>query len=81
MDKDIENMVKSGKSCAPPIKFNPWPTTDKTSSRLHIDYVGPIKETHLFVIVDNFTKWPEVFKRKTPTTSVCKIRFARNQCV
>ena len=30
MDKDIENMMKSCKSCAsvakvPPIKFNPWP--------------------------------------------------------
>ena len=53
MDKDIENMVKSCKSCAsvakvPPIKFNPWPTTDKPSSRLHIDNVGLIKE-HTFL--------------------------------
>ena len=47
MDKDIENMVKSCKSCAsaPPIKFNPWPKTDKPWSRLHIDYAGPIKRT------------------------------------
>ena len=34
VDKDIENIVKSCKSCAsvakaPPIKFNPWPKTDK----------------------------------------------------
>ena len=34
MDKDIENMAKSCKICAlvakaPPIKFNPWPKTDK----------------------------------------------------
>ena len=48
MDKDIENMVKSCKSCAsvpktPPIKFNPWPKTDKPWSRLHIDYAGTIK--------------------------------------
>ena len=50
MDKDIENMVKSCKSCAsvakaPPIKFNPWPKTDKPSSRLQIDYASPIKRT------------------------------------
>ena len=73
MDKDIENMVKSCKNCtsiakAPPIKFNPWPKTDKPWGRLHIDYAGPIKGTYFFVIVDSFTKWPEVFKCKTPTT-------------
>ena len=73
MDKDIENMGKSCKSCAsvakaPPIKFNPWPKTDKLWSRLHIDYIGPIKGTYFLVIVDSFTKWPEVFKCKTPTT-------------
>ena len=53
MDKDIENRVKSCKSCAsvakaPPIKFNPCPKTDKPSSRLHIDKAGPIKWTYLF---------------------------------
>ena len=81
MDKDIENMVKSCKSCvsvtkAPPIKFNPWPKTDKPSSRLHIDYAGPIKGTY-FVIVDSFTKYPEVCKCKTPTTKVLQELFAR----
>ena len=73
MDKDIENMVKSWKSCAsvakaPSIKFNSWPKTDKLWSCLHIDYTGPIKGTYFFLIVDSFTKWPEVFKCKTPTT-------------
>ena len=48
MDKGIENLLKSCRSCAsvekaPPIKFNPWPKTDKPRSRLHIDYIGPIK--------------------------------------
>ena len=95
MDKDIENMGKSCKSCAsvakaPPIKFNPWPKTDKLWSRLHIDTAGPIKGTCFFVIVDSFTKWPEVFKCKTPTTrnhnkgvtgTVYKIRIARNHCI
>ena len=95
MDKDIENMVKSCKSCASvakavPIKFNPWPKTDKLWSRLHIDYAGPITGTYFFVIVDSFTKWPEVFKCKTPTTKTtikgvkgtfCKIRIARNHCI
>ena len=77
MDRDIANMVKSCRSWvsvakAPPLKFNPWPKTDKPSSRLHIDYSGSIKETYVFVIVDSFTKWPEVFKCKTPTTKSTK---------
>ena len=51
MNKDIENMVKSCKSCAsvakePPIKFYSWPKTDKPSSRLHIVYAGLIKGTN-----------------------------------
>ena len=73
MDKDIENMVKSCKSYpsvakAPAIKFNSWSMTDNPWSRLQIDYAGPIKEKYLFVTVDSFTKWPEVFNCKTPTT-------------
>ena len=73
MDKDIENMVKSCKSCtlvakAPPIKFNPWPKIDKSWSHLHIDYAGLIKGTYFFITVDSFTKWPEVFKCKMPMT-------------
>ena len=73
MDKDIENMAKSCKSCvsvakAPPIKFNQWPKTDKTWSRIHIDSTGSIKGTYFLVIVDSFTKWTEVFKCKMPTT-------------
>ena len=51
MDKDIENMVKLCKrytsvTKAPPIKFNPWPKTDKPWGRLHINYAGPIKGTY-----------------------------------
>ncbi len=57
MDKDIENIVAK----APPIKFNSWPETDKQWSRLHIGNAGSIKRTYIFVIVDSFTKWPEVF--------------------
>ena len=86
MDKDIENMAKSCKICAlvakvPLLKFNPWPNTDKPWSCWRIDYAGPIKGTYFFVIVDSFTKWPEVFKYKTPTTKttikVLQEQFAR----
>ena len=54
------------------IKFNPWPWIDKPLSHLHIDYAGPINGTYIFVRVDSFTKWSEVFKCKTPTTKTYK---------
>ena len=39
MNKEIENLVKTCKNCAlvakaPPVKFSPWPKTDKPSSML-----------------------------------------------
>ena len=50
--KEIENLVKTCKICAlaakaTPVKFNPWPKTDKPWSRLHVDYADPIKGTLL----------------------------------
>ena len=61
MDKDVENIVKSCRSCAsvakaPPIKFNSWLKTDNPGSRLHMDQINPIKGTNVFVIADSFTK-------------------------
>ena len=55
VDKEIENLVKICKNCAlaamaSPVKFNPWPKTDKPWSRLHNDYAGPIKEMYYFIV-------------------------------
>ena len=63
MIKEIENLAAK----APPVKFNPWPKTNKPWSRLNINYAGPIKGTYYFIVVDSFTKWLEVFKCKTST--------------
>ena len=73
MDKDIENFVKKCRGCqlaakAPPVMTKPWPETDVPWTRLHIDYAGPIKGFYYLIIVDSFTKWPEIFKFKHPTT-------------
>ena len=58
MNKEIENLVKTCKNCAlaakaPPVKFNPWPNTDKSWSRLHSDYPSPLKGTYYFIVVDS----------------------------
>ena len=73
MDADIEEMVKACKGCAlaakaPPIKFNPWPKTDHPWQRIHIDFAGPLEGNYYLIVVDSYSKWPEVFRCKSPTT-------------
>ena len=86
MDKDIEDMVKTCRGCAlaakaPPIKISPWPKTDHPWQRIHIDFAGPLEGNYYLVVVDSYTKWPEVFRCKSPTTvftvSVLHELFAR----
>lgn len=72
MDKEVEKCVKTCRGCQlaardPPVKTTPWPKTDLPWSRLHIDYAGPINGYFYLIIVDSFSKWPEIFKFRHPT--------------
>ena len=75
MDKDIENIVKSCKSRAlaakaPPIKYGPWSKTDRPWFRIHIEFAGRLDEFYYLIVVDSFSKWPELIRYKNPTTEV-----------
>ena len=50
-----------------PVKIDPWPKTDRPWSRLHIDYVEPMKEIYYLIVVDSFMKWSKVVKCRRPT--------------
>ena len=83
MDKDIENAVKLSKGCAlaakvPPIKFNPRPKSDLPWFRIHMDFAGPLEGFYYFIIDDSFSKWPEVYRCKNPTTEITKNFFMRS---
>ena len=70
MDKDIEKKVKACWGCAlatkaPPIQFSPWPKVDYPWAQIHMDYAGQ----YYLIVVDSFSKWPEVFRCKSPTTN------------
>ena len=72
-DKDIEEKVKACRECAlatkaPPIQFSPWLKADYSWSRIHVDYAGPLDGQYNLIVVDSFSKWPEVFRYKRPTT-------------
>ena len=70
MDQDIEKMIwefKGYQLAAPPIKTQPWPKKDIIWTCIHIDYAGPLKGYYYLVIVDSFSKWPEIYRCKHPT--------------
>uniref|UniRef100_A0A5S6QPY4 Integrase catalytic domain-containing protein n=1 Tax=Trichuris muris TaxID=70415 RepID=A0A5S6QPY4_TRIMR len=75
LDSQIENTVRQCSSCASAAKVPmkaapcPWPQARTCWSRIHIDYAGPVDGRYLLVIVDSFSKWPEVFLTERITTS------------
>ncbi|XP_037931615.1 uncharacterized protein K02A2.6-like [Teleopsis dalmanni] len=87
IDYDIEAMVKSCSNCAAAAKMptkttlHPWPKPSDSWERLHIDYAGPIDSYYYLVVIDAFSKWPEIIQTKsitaTQTISSLKEIFAR----
>ena len=74
MDQDIEDLVRHCKECqlatkSLPVRTQPWPKTDILWSHIHTDYAGPLNGYYYLVIVDSYSKWPEVFKYKYPTAT------------
>ena len=88
LDKDIEATVKSCEQCQSaskmPVKvpLEPWRPAMEPWERVHIDYAGPVNGQYLLVIVDSFSKWPEVVLTNTMTASttlkILSESFARN---
>ena len=74
MDKDIKEKVKACRGCAlaakaPPIQFSPMAQNGLTHGH---GYTWTTRD-HLMdsvylIVVDSFSKWPEVFRCKSPTT-------------
>jgi len=71
MDFQIENTVKTCTNCAlttkTPVKvpLSSWSTPTKSWERLHLDYADLINGEYYFLLVDAYSKWPEIY----PTTS------------
>ena len=82
LDESIEDMVQDCSICQSmrnqPAKapYHPWtfPTTPWT--RLHIDFLGPVNGSMYFVLVDAYSKYPEVIKMNS-ITSTATIRALR----
>ncbi|XP_054746090.1 uncharacterized protein K02A2.6-like [Anastrepha obliqua] len=74
MDEDIVSYSRNCQLCEStakmPVKhtLRSWPLATKPMERLHIDIAGPCNGFYYFVIVDAFSKWPEIFQIENITT-------------
>ena len=75
LDNAIENLVSDCEACkviaAMPavVSRHPWQHSNVPQNRVHIDY-GEWKNYHLLVLIDSFSKWPEVKVVSTITTQM-----------
>ena len=75
LDKHIVNFFKNCVSCMSQAKSpcrlqpQPWPQTTRSWERIHIDFSGPFFDKFLFIVVDAYSKWPEVRIMPSATTS------------
>uniref|UniRef100_A0A914I8I2 RNA-directed DNA polymerase n=1 Tax=Globodera rostochiensis TaxID=31243 RepID=A0A914I8I2_GLORO len=84
LDSAIEKVVRECEECQnaqkAPTKaaLAPWPPTSQAFQRVHIDFAGPCEDGHMYLIlVDSFSKWPEVCLMNT-TTSSATIKVLRS---
>ena len=74
IDKDIENYVKNCEQCAlnqnnpKPISLHPWEYARYPWQRLHIDFAGPFLGSSYLIVVDSYSKWPEVVPMQNTTS-------------
>ena len=67
MDESIETTVKTVQYVSPCVTYqirhhHPWVFPSAPWTRIHIDYLGPVNGNMYFVIVDAYSKFPEVVK-------------------
>ncbi|PIO72464.1 integrase core domain protein [Teladorsagia circumcincta] len=84
INRDIEENVRHCSYCQGTAKMprktalSSWPDE---KNRVHIDYVGPINGEMYLVVVDSYSKWPEVSEMLSSTAKAnwieLKMLFAR----
>jgi hypothetical protein len=74
LNEDIEELIGSCTKCLenrhmPPKTTHDWITPTRPWSRIHIDFAGPFYNKYFFIMVDSYSKWPEVFMVKNMNSS------------
>ncbi|XP_041985329.1 uncharacterized protein K02A2.6-like [Aricia agestis] len=66
LNENIEALVSQCNKCLehrhmPPRTQHEWITPTRPWSRIHIDFAGPFQNKNFLIIVDAYSRWPEVF--------------------
>ena len=74
VDKDIELCVKQCQECAihqnnpKPARMHPWECPRFAWQRLHIDFAGPFLGHSYLIVIDSYSKWPEIIPMESTTS-------------
>ncbi|XP_029053297.1 uncharacterized protein K02A2.6-like [Osmia bicornis bicornis] len=82
IDSNLKRLAKDCKNCnlvradPPKIQAQTWPPAERVFQRIHINYAGPFRGHYFFVLVDAYSKWPELFITNdlTSSTTIDKCR-------
>lgn len=82
LNSDIEVLVSGCDKCLqnrhmPPKTSCEWITPTKPWSRINVDFAGPYQNKTFLIVVDAYSRWPEVFIVNN-MTSTTVIRHLRN---
>ena len=75
LDKQIEDKVSSCTICQamkpnpPTAQVHPWCYPSRPWSRIHVDYAGPVNGSMYLVVVCAYSKYPEIVKMSSTTSS------------
>nr|VZI25731.1 unnamed protein product [Spirometra erinaceieuropaei] len=82
IDGDIDDLVRRCSRCQQAAKMPPrqppvpWASPERPWSRVHIDFAGPHNGVSYLILVDAYSKWPEIAPLN-PATASSTIAFLR----
>lgn len=74
MDQQIDETVKACQGCQSiqkkplPAPLHPWIWPSEPWERIHVDFAGPFQNKVYLIVVDAYSKWPEVIPMASTTT-------------
>nr|VZH95980.1 unnamed protein product [Spirometra erinaceieuropaei] len=80
IDGDIDDLVRRCSRCQQAAKMPPrqppipWQPPERPWSRVHIDFAGPLNGVSYLILVDAYSKWPEIAPLN-PATASATIAF------
>ncbi|XP_062539128.1 uncharacterized protein K02A2.6-like [Armigeres subalbatus] len=82
MDHDIEEMISNCAECqsvrpnSVKTRLHCWEMPTMPFQRVHVDFAGPFQDTYFFILVDAYSKWPEIKVCKC-TTAESTVKMCR----